>query len=478
MVDKQIKICCIGAGYIGGTTMSVMADQCPDVLQVTVTDASASKIEAWKSATSENDLPIYEPGIWEILQRCRGRNLHFSSDTKTAIQEADIVFIAVHAPTKLSGLGEMHATDIVHCEETARLIAQHADTSKIVVEKGTFPVKTAQAIERVLSYNEHGVQHQVLSNPDFFSQGSAVEDLVKPSRVLIGGGGNSKEALQTLVDIYATWVPKEKILTPASTQSSELAKLVANAFLAQRISSINSISQVCEMTGADVTQVSRAIGMDQRIGNQFLQAGLGFGKPRFRKDILSLVYLCQQHGLTECAEYWQHVVAMNECQRQRFSYKIVHTMFRTVTGKKLAMLGYAFKKNTSDVRETPPMYILHDLLQEDAVVHVYDPKVKRSDMLKELDVTCAVNPNNTPHLDRLVVTADDPYQACEDAHALLVLTDWEEFKDYDYQKVYEIMAKPAFVFDGRNLLDHDRLRHIGFEVHGIGRADVDAAPAM
>ncbi|KAL3939706.1 MAG: hypothetical protein SGARI_001274, partial [Bacillariaceae sp.] len=286
-----------------------------------------------------------------------------------------------------------------------------------------------------------------------------------------------EEAMNTLVDIYSHWVPSENILTQASTQSAELSKIVANAMLAQRLSSINSISQICELTGADVTQVSTVLGSDKRIGPHYLRAGLGFGKPRFRKDLSSLVWLCRVHNLPECAEYWQSVITMNEVQRQRFSHTVLQRMFHTVSGKKLAMLGYAFKKNTSDVRETPPMFILRDLLQEDAVVHIYDPKVKRSDMLRELDMTCGVNVETTvPNLESLVITADDPYHACQDAHAVLVLTDWEEFKDYDYEKIYAAMAKPAFVFDGRNLLDHDALRNIGFEVHGIGRcfADDDA----
>ena len=466
MSDSELKICCMGAGYIGTTTMSVLAQQCPNI-QVTIIDQNASKIEAWNSS----DLPIYEPGLQGVVEDCRGKNLFFSTDEATAIQQADIIFMAVNAPTKTGGTGAGYATDIVHCERCARTIAKYATSSKIVVEKGTFPVRTAEAIARVLDCGSaEGIQHSVLSNPEFLAQGTAIADILNPSRVLIGGTYNQK-AMDTLVDIYAKWVPRDRILITSSWQSSELAKLVANAFLAQRVSSINSISALCEATGADVTEISRAVGMDERIGAKFLHASVGFGKPRFRKDILSLIYLCQSYGLKECAEYWNHVLAINEFQRKRFAEKIVSKMFSTVTGKKIAMLGYAFKKDTGDVRETPSMYILHDLIQEEARVHVYDPKVKRNDMMAELNATCGVNADNTPNLDQVVITSTDPYEACEGAHALLILTDWDQFKDYDYEKVYKLMTKPAFLFDGCNLLDHDLLRKYGFDVHGVGRPD-------
>jgi UDPglucose 6-dehydrogenase len=469
-----MKICCIGAGYVGGTSMAVMAQQClPDVVEsITIVDQSESRIAAWNS--KDYDLPIYEPGLLEIIQAHRGKNLFYSTDSTAAIEAADIVFVAVNAPTKASGIGAGMAQDLVYCEQSARLIAEVATTSKIVVEQGSFPVQTAQCMARILQDNGQA-EHVVLSNPIFYSQGSAIKDLQTPARILIGGGSaaaskDSAAALQTLVDLYAAWVPQDRIIT-TNLWSAELAKLVANAMLAQRISSINSISALCEKTAADVTEISQVIGMDSRIGKQYLQAGVGFGKSRFRKDISSLVYLCQSLGLNECAAYWNSVITINEFQKRRFATKIVRHMFNTVTHKKIVMLGYAFKKNTGDVRETPSMYILKDLLQEEAFVHVYDPKVKRSDMLAELDAVCDVNADNTPNLDRMAVTANDPYEACDQAHAILLLTDWDEFKHYDYAKLYESMTKPAFLFDGRNLLDHDALRRIGFEVHGIGKHD-------
>lgn len=437
-------------------------------IKFTVVDSNEPKIQAWNS---DNDLPIYEPGLQEIVQECRGKNLFFGTDEPAAIVDADMIFIAVHAPTKESGHGAGRAQDIVHCERCARTIAQHATTPKIVVEKGTFPVRTAQAIQRVLDRNSaSGISHAVLSNPEFLAQGTAVMDILHPSRVLIGGQQSDAAAVDKLVQVYATWVPADRILT-TSTWSSELSKLVANAFLAQRVSSINSISALCEATGADVTEIAKAVGMDDRIGSKFLKASVGFGKSRFRKDIMSLIYLCESYGLDECAQYWSAVVRINDFQKKRFSEKVVHKMFSTVTGKKMAMLGYAFKKDTGDVRETPSMFVVKDLILEEAKVHIYDPKVKRSDMLREFDVTCGINYDTTPKLDQLVVTATDPYEACQGAHALLILTDWDEFQSLDYDKIFASMAKPAFLFDGRNMLNHDLLRKIGFEVHGIGKPD-------
>jgi UDPglucose 6-dehydrogenase len=354
----------------------------------------------------------------------------------------------------------------------ARTIAEVSTTNKIVVEKSTVPVRTAQAISRVLKANQKGLDFQVLSNPEFLAEGTAIPDLMKPDRVLIGGQQSEAGlvAAAKLVSVYANWVPREKILT-TNLWSSELSKLVANAFLAQRVSSINSISALCEATGADVSEISRAVGMDERIGKRFLQSSVGFGGSCFQKDILNLVYLCETYGLNECAAYWNQVVVMNDYQKKRFSEKMVSKMFNTVTGKKIAMLGYAFKKDTGDVRETPAMFVLRDLLQEQAKIYVYDPQVKREDMWLEMDYTCGVNHENTPNLDASVITATDPYEACDGAHSLCIMTEWDEFKDYDYEKIYKSMAKPAFLFDGRNVLDHKKLREIGFEVHAIGHPD-------
>lgn len=390
-----------------------------------------------------------------------------------------MIFISVNTPTKTAGIGAGRAANIKNCEICARHIAKVSKSNKIVVEKSTVPVRTAQAIERILKSNENGNTFQVLSNPEFLAEGTAVDDLLSPDRVLIGGQQTPEglKAIETLVSVYAHWIPREQILT-TNLWSSELSKLVANAFLAQRVSSINSISALCEATGADVSEISRAVGMDDRIGKRFLQPSVGFGGSCFQKDILNLVYLCETYGLMECADYWRQVILMNDFQKKRFSEQIVSSMFNTVTGKKIAILGYAFKKNTGDVRETPSMFVVRDLLLERAKIHVYDPKVLREDMWSEMKYTCGVSHENTPGLDDSVITSDDPYKACDGAHALCILTEWDEFKTLDFQKIYDSMAKPAFVFDGRLLLDAKKLREIGFEVHSIGKPDPIKFPGV
>jgi UDPglucose 6-dehydrogenase len=440
-------------------------------IRVCVVDISQKQIDGWNSA----ELPIYEPGLTEVVEECRGKNLFFSTDLDAEIKRADIIFISVNTPTKTAGIGAGRAANIKNCELCARKIAEVSTTDKIVVEKSTVPVRTAQAITRVLKSNHNGLSFQVLSNPEFLAEGTAISDLMAPDRVLIGGQQTPAglAAAAKLVSVYAHWVPPEQILT-TNLWSSELSKLVANAFLAQRVSSINSISALCEATGADVLEISRAVGMDDRIGKRFLQPSVGFGGSCFQKDILNLVYLCESYGLKECADYWNQVILMNDFQKKRFSEKMVGKMFNTVTGKKIAMLGFAFKKDTGDVRETPAQFILRDLLQEQAKIFVYDPQVRREEMWTELNYTCNVNHDNTPQLDESVVTATDPYQACDGAHALCILTEWDEFKTLDYDRIYKSMAKPAFLFDGRNLLDHDALRDIGFEVHAIGKPDPTA----
>jgi UDPglucose 6-dehydrogenase len=431
-------------------------------------DIAQKQIDAWNGPV----LPIYEPGLRELVNDCKGKNLFFSTAVEEEIAAADVIFISVNTPTKTQGIGAGRAANIKNCELCARTIAKVATANKIVVEKSTVPVRTAHAITRILKANDKNLDFQVLSNPEFLAEGTAVDDLMKPDRVLIGGPQTPAglEAAAVLVSIYAHWVPREQILT-TNLWSSELSKLVANAFLAQRVSSINSISALCEATGADVQEISRAVGMDSRIGKRFLQPSVGFGGSCFQKDILNLVYLCETYGLQECADYWNQVVAMNDYQKKRFSEKIVNKMFNTVTGKKIAMLGYAFKKDTGDVRETPSMFILRDLIQEQAKIYVHDPEVKREDMWEEMDYTCGVNKDNTPRLEESVVTCADPYEACQDSHALLILTEWDSFKSLDYTRIYNSMAKPAFLFDGRNLLDAKELRAIGFEVHSIGKPD-------
>ena len=377
--------------------------------------------------------------------------------------------MSVNTPTKVSGIGAGRAANIKNCELCARMIAKCATSPKIVVEKSTVPVRTAESMRRVLSSNERGVAHQILSNPEFLAEGTAIRDLHSPSRVLIGGEQTPEglKAIQTLADVYAQWVPREKIIT-TNLWSSELSKLVANAFLAQRISSINSISALCEVSGADVDEVARAVGSDVRLGPHFLKASVGFGGSCFQKDILNLVYLCESFGLTEVAAYWQQVIDMNNYQKDRFAQNMVKTMFNTVTGKKLAVLGFAFKKDTGDTRETASAYVCKSLIAEQAKIVVYDPKVKESDMNEAL-VYAGVNMDEAgKHLTR----CEDVYEACKDAHAIAVLTEWDMFKTLDYQKIYEAMEKPAFVFDGRNILDHSALRKIGFEVFALGKQTV------
>jgi len=431
-------------------------------------DLSQKQIDAWNSS----NLPIYEPGLPEVVESCRGKNLFFSTDIDAEIKAADIIFISVNTPTKTMGIGAGRAANVKNCELCARKIAEVSDSDKIVVEKSTVPVRTAQAVRRVLECNEKGLKFQVLSNPEFLAEGTAIPDLMKPDRVLIGGVQSEEgiAAAAKLASVYANWVPNEQILT-TNLWSSELSKLVANAFLAQRVSSINSISALCEATGANVSEVSRCVGMDDRIGRRFLNSSIGFGGSCFQKDILNLVYLCETYGLKECADYWNHVIIMNDYQKKRFSEKMVSCMFNTVTGKKIAILGYAFKKDTGDVRETPSMFVVRDLVMEQAKIHVYDPQVSREDMWTEMDYTCSLNESTHPGLEAAVTTSPDVYSACEGSHAIAVLTEWDEFKSLDYERIYKSMAKPAFLFDGRNILDHDALRKIGFEVHAIGKPD-------
>lgn len=450
-----MNICCIGAGYVGGTTTAVIADRCPGTA-ITVVDMNAARIAAWNS----DHLPVFEPGLDEVIRRVRGRNLAFSTDVGAAIKRADMIFVCVNTPTKTYGLGAGRAADLSYIESVARTIAQHADTPKIIIEKSTIPVKTAESISAILKANNSGVRFQVLSNPEFLAEGTAVADLQNPDRVLIGGERTPEgdAAVGALVEVYASWVPRDRIIT-TSLWSSELSKLVANAFLAQRISSINSISAVCEATGADVDEVARVIGRDSRIGPKFLKASIGFGGSCFQKDILNLVYLCQHFGLPEVAAYWEHVVQMNDYQKKRFTERVVKGLFNTVTEKKIAILGFAFKQNTNDVRESPAIAVCRDLLAEHARLSVYDPKVLMEDIRREL---------GQPSGGRLTI-ARDAYEACAGAHGVAVLTEWSEFAGLDFEKIFASMQKPASIFDGRNVLDLSRLREIGFQAFGIGK---------
>ena len=458
------SICCLGAGYVGGPTMAMIAAKCPHI-QVTVADMNEARISAWNSDT----LPIYEPGLDAVVASAIGKNLHFTTDIRAAIAGADLIFVSVGTPTKSYGIGAGRAADLRYIESAARLIAEVSEGNKIIVEKSTIPVKTATAIKSILAANSpNGATFQVLSNPEFLAEGTAVEDLESPDRILIGGEATQEgnAAVEALVSVYANWIPRSRILT-TNLWSSELSKLVANAFLAQRISSINSISALCEATGADVDEVARAIGMDSRIGSKFLKASVGFGGSCFQKDILNLVYLCESFNLPHVSEYWRQVVHLNDWQKTRFVEKIVRTLYNTVNGKRIGILGFAFKKDTNDTRESPAIHVCRDLLNERAHLAIYDPRVSPETIREELIYAgvpaTLINSN--------VEICTDPYTAADGAHALATLTEWDEFRDLDFPRIYNLMLKPAFVFDGRAVLPHEALKAHGFDAFVIGKGD-------
>lgn len=447
------NILCIGAGYVGGPTMAVIAAKCPEY-KITVVDINEERIRGWNS----DQLPIFEPGLHEIIRKTRANNLFFSIDMKKGIEEADIIFVSVNTPTKTFGYGAGMASDLQYWEKTARQIIEHSEDHKIIVEKSTLPVKTAQAMERILKDNKNHLHFDVISNPEFLAEGSAIRDLMEPDRVLIGSHQTESglKAAKEIVDIYAHWVPKEKIIT-TNLWSSELSKLVANAFLAQRISSINSISALCEKTEAEVTEIAYAVGTDSRIGSRFLNASLGFGGSCFKKDILNLVYIARSYGLVEVADYWEAVIKINEYQQERFVTNIIKAMFNTIVDKKIALLGFAFKANTGDTRESPGKYVAKKLLEEKAILSIADPQAldnARSDL---------------SGFDGNVSYEIDPYHAAIDASAIVIVTEWDVFKNLDYARIFEKMKKPAFVFDGRNILNHQMLFKIGFNVYPIGK---------
>lgn len=456
-----MKICSIGAGYVGGPTMAMIASKCPDI-QVTVADLNDARIAAWNS----DRLPVYEPGLDDVVSAARGKNLFFTTDVRKAIAEADIIFVSVGTPTKTYGVGAGRAADLKFIELAARTIAEVSTGPKIIVEKSTIPVKTAEALLTVLRANSKNIPFQVLSNPEFLAEGTAIRDLEKPDRILIGGETTPEgnKAVETLAGIYGRWVPRERIIT-TNLWSSELSKLVANAFLAQRISSINAISALCEKTGADVDEVAHAIGTDSRIGPKFLKASVGFGGSCFQKDVLNLVYLCESFGLPEVAAYWDQVIRMNDWQKSRFANNIVATLFNTVAGKKIAMLGWAFKKDTNDTRESAAIYVCRDLLMEQAFVSVHDPEVEAPQIHADLEYLGVPKALIDKHLE----VTKDPHATVTKAHGLAVLTEWDAFRELDWAKVYAEMYKPAFLFDGRNLLDHAKLRELGFRVQAIGK---------
>ncbi|PVF96635.1 putative UDP-glucose 6-dehydrogenase [Serendipita vermifera] len=463
---KVTKICCIGAGYVGGPTCSVIALKCPHI-QVTIVDLNQARIDAWNS--SDFNLPIYEPGLEDVVRQTRGKNLFFSTDVDRGIQEADLIFVSVNTPTKKSGVGAGYAADLNFVEKATRRIAQVATSSKIVVEKSTVPCRTAESMRTILEANSKpGTRFDILSNPEFLAEGTAVADLLHPDRVLIGSLKTEEGlmACKALSEVYANWVPSENILT-VGLWSSELSKLAANAMLAQRISSINALSAICEATGANIDEVAHAVGMDSRIGSKFLKASIGFGGSCFQKDILNLVYLSECLHLPEVAAYWRQVVELNEYQKRRFTIRVVDTLFKTITGKKIAVLGFAFKADTGDTRESAAITIIKHFLDEKAFITIYDPQVEHEQIWMDLQ---EVSPNYTlQQIKKQVQIAPSALEACIEAEAVVVATEWKEFLTVDWQAIYDGMSKPAFVFDGRLLLDVPKLTKIGFKVKSIGR---------
>ncbi len=468
---KIKNICCLGAGYVGGPTMSVIALKCPEI-KVTVVDLNEARIAAWNDENLDN-LPVYEPRLAEVVGEARGRNLFFSTDVDAAIDAADMIFIAVNTPTKTYGEGKGMAADLKFVELCARQIARIAKNDKIIVEKSTLPVRTAETLQTILDSTGNGVHFEVLSNPEFLAEGTAIEDLFNADRVLIGGKQTpkGKEAIQALVDVYAHWLTPKQILT-TNVWSSELSKLTANAFLAQRISSINALSALCEATEANVDEVANAIGTDSRIGPKFLKASVGFGGSCFQKDILNLVYLCRFFNLPEVANYWEQVIILNDYQKYRFAKKIISSLFNTVSDKKITFLGWAFKKDTNDTRESAAIYVAEHLIEDGAQIHVYDPKVSEAKIKADMSYLWELNGLTEQRIAsklKQIFVYKTPMEAMDQAHAVAILTEWDEFKTYDWEAIYTKMYKPAFVFDGRNILDEEKLAAIGFQVKGIGK---------
>ena len=469
---KVNNICCIGAGYVGGPTMAVIADKCPNI-KVEVVDIDKERIQKWNDKNLKN-LPIYEPGLAEIVKRCRGVNLHFSNLVKEKIKNADMVFISVNTPTKKKGLGAGKASDLKWVEESARQVAKYSKGHTIVVEKSTLPVRTAEVIQSILRSTEldsdrGSKSFNVLSNPEFLAEGSAIIDLEKPDRVLIGG--DNLEAMNSLSEIYTKWVPKEKILF-TNIWSSELAKLTANAFLAQRISSINSIAALCEATGADVREVARAIGSDSRIGSKFLDSGPGFGGSCFKKDILNLVYLSQYFGLDEVARFWESVVNLNNWHQNRITELIVKKLFGTVTGKKIVILGFAFKANTNDTRESAAIQICKSLIDEGAEITIHDPKVNEIQIEKDLQMKQIKEFKNVKEHRLINKNGNWKFSKSlnifDEAHAVLMLTEWDEYKNIDWEDVSKRMVQPAWVFDSRSIIEPSKIRNTKLNLWRVG----------
>ena len=465
-MTKIHKICCIGAGYVGGPTMAVLAFKNPSI-QFTVVDVNEERINAWNDEDLDH-LPIYEPGLKDIIEQTRGKNLFFSTHVEKAIDEAEIIFISVNTPTKTYGMGKGYAADLKYIELCARQIAKIATNDKIIVEKSTLPVRTASTIKQILSNASSGVKFQIVSNPEFLAEGTAIQDLLQPDRVLIGGDVDSEEgnqAIDAVVDLYAKWMDNDRILR-TNVWSSELSKLTANAFLAQRISSINAMSAICEATEANVEEVAYAIGKDTRIGEKFLKASVGFGGSCFQKDILNLVYIAQSYGLDEVANYWEQVIVLNDYQKKRFAQNIVKNLFNTVAGKKIVVLGWAFKKDTNDTRESAAIDVAKYLLEEQAELHVYDPKVTKSQIFNDL---LRLGTLSEEAIETSVKVYTSENELFDQAHAVVIITEWEQFKAFNWNEIYHKMYLPSFIFDGRNLLNQIEMETIGFQYKGIGK---------
>jgi len=467
---KVKNICCIGAGYVGGPTMAVIALNWPDI-NINVVDLNQERIDDWNSEDLSK-IPIYEPGLAEIVEKTRGKNLFFSTNVDEEIKKAEIIFISVNTPTKTYGEGKGMAADLKFVELCARQIADVSDSDKIIVEKSTLPVRTASSLNTIFEQKNNGIKFEVLSNPEFLAEGTAIDDLLNADRVLIGSSQTDEgfKAAKVLSDIYAKWIPTNKILT-TNIWSSELSKLTANAFLAQRISSINSISALCEATEADIDEVALAIGTDSRIGSKFLKSSVGFGGSCFQKDILNLVYLCEYYNLNEVAEYWRQVVKINDYQKNRFAKNVINSLFNTVNGKKISFLGWAFKKNTNDTRESASIYIADNLINNMAQIHIYDPKVSKYQIHKDLSYLWEQKGYTKDQINERmgnIIIYNNHTDATFDSHAILLLTEWDEFKEYNWKSIYEKMKKPAFLFDGRNILEKEVMNNIGFNFKKIG----------
>ena len=437
----QIKnICCIGAGYVGGPTMAVIALKCPDI-KVTVVDINVARITAWNGPLE--NLPVYEPGLTEVVADARGRNLFFSSEVDKGIEEAEMIFMAVNTPTKTEGEGAGMAADLRFVEACAINIARVSKTDKIIIEKSTLPVRTAEKIKEILECEGSGVHFEILSNPEFLAEGTAIQDLFKSDRVLIGGDEteSGQKAIQALVDIYSNWIPREKILT-TNVWSSELSKLASNAMLAQRISSINSLSALCEKTGANIEELSKAVGMDHRIGRKFLKASVGFGGSCFQKDILNLVYLCSHYGLDEVAEYWMQVIKINDFQKDSFAQKIIDYFGDDIAGKKITILGWAFKANTNDSRESPAIYVVEKLYKAGVILEIYDPLVSKESIFSDIDFHWEVS--KTEDLSSKISVIDSLNELDSNLDTVAILTGWEAFKKLNFSK--------TIVFDGTGIL--------------------------